>query len=327
MSKALEEAAHVLKEADVVVITVHVQPDGDALGGLLAMTRYFKNAGKTVCATWGEEIKIPDHYKWLPGVEDIVDYNKCIKAEVLLTLDCANERRLGLMEQKLSDFKTIINIDHHIDNSHFGTINVLDFDASATCEIIYDLLSAMDDGIDAGIATLLYTGIVTDTGRFQYQNTTSKTLRVSADLIDHGAVPSDIFHKIYENLSFASLKLLAKVLTRAKFVLESELIYSYILDDDLKETGATMADTENFIDYLRTAKEACVAAVFKGTPEGKLKVSLRSKGIIDVGSIAREGGGGGHRNAAGATLDMTVDEAVEWLSNKILAQKAAAAAK
>lgn len=327
MSKALQEAAHVLKKADAVVITVHVQPDGDALGSLLAMARYLKNAGKTVCTTWGEEIKIPDHYKWLPGVEDIVDYNECIKAEVLLTLDCANEHRLGLMEQDLPEFKTIINIDHHIDNSRFGTIDVLDFNASATCEIIYDLLNAMNGGIDADIATLLYTGIVTDTGRFQYQNTTAKTLRVSADLIDHGAVPSDIFHKIYENLSFASLKLLAKVLTRAKFVQDSELIYSYILEDDLKETGATMADTENFIDYLRTAKEACVAAVFKGTSEGKLKVSLRSKGIIDVGSIAREGNGGGHRNAAGATLDMTVDEAVEWLNEKILAQKAASSTR
>lgn len=327
MSKALDEAAHALKKADAVVVTVHVQPDGDAFGSLLAMTRYFKNIGKKVCATWGEEIKVPDHYKWLPGIEDLVDYDKCIKADVLLTLDCANEHRLGLIEQNLSKFKTIINIDHHIDNSRFGTINVLDFGASATCEIVYDLLGVMDGDIDADIATLLYTGIVTDTGRFQYQNTTAKTLRVSADLIDHGAVPSDIFHKIYENLSFASLKLLAKVLTRAKFVQESELIYSYILDDDLKETGATMADTENFIDYLRTAKEACVAAVFKGTPEGKLKVSLRSKGIIDVGSIAREGDGGGHRNAAGATLDMTVDEAVEWLNDKILAQKAASATR
>lgn len=318
--KALEEAAQKLTSANSVVVTIHVQPDGDALGSLLAMARHLKKMGKNVCATWGEKINIPEHYLWLPGVSDIVDFDRCIDAELLLALDCANEHRLGLMEQRLPSFKDIINIDHHIDNSKFGTINVLDFDSSATCEIVYDLLRLMNAEIDPETAALLYTGIVTDTGRFQYQNTTSKTLRVAADLIDLGTDPNAIFQRIYENISFDSLKLLAIILTRANYIKDSGLVYSFILNEDLKQAKISMGDTESFIDYLRKAKEAKVAAIIKETSEGKLKISLRSKGKIDVGSIAREGGGGGHRNAAGLTLDMKIDEAAEWLSKLIKTQ-------
>lgn len=325
INTALEEAAHKLHEAHAVVVTVHVQPDGDALGSLLAMTRYLKSISKVVCATWGEDIKIPAHYKWMPGVDEIVDFKHCIDADVLLTLDCANEHRLGLMEERLTGFKSIINIDHHIDNSKFGTVNVLDFSASATCEIVYDLLKVMNADIDPDISTLLYTGIVTDTGRFQYSNTTARTLRTGADLIDHGANPNAIFQNIYENLPFASLKLLGVILERAQYVEDSGLVYSYLFDSDFQQANATMSDTESFIDYLRIAKEAKVAAIFKEASDGKLKVSLRSKGDVDVGAIAREGGGGGHRNAAGLTLARTTEDAVTWISEKIKSQNAAAA--
>jgi phosphoesterase RecJ-like protein len=184
----------------------------------------------------------------------------------------------------------------------------------------------MSADIDADIATLLYTGMVTDTGRFQYSNTTAKTLRTAADLVDLGASPNAIFHHIYENLSFASLKLLGIILERARYVEDSALIYSYLVNDDFKRTGATMADTESFIDYLRKAREAKVAAILKETQDGRLKVSLRSKEDIDVGAIAREGGGGGHRNAAGLTLDLTIDNAVEWISERIKSQRTATAA-
>ncbi|NCO65567.1 MAG: hypothetical protein COW32_02635 [Candidatus Aquicultor secundus] len=326
-SNKFKKIAAKLKEANSVAITIHVQPDGDALGSLLAMTLYLKRLGKAVCATWGEEIRIPAHYTWLPGIDAIRAFSSCIEADVLLTLDCANAHRLGLLEEKLPVFKTVINIDHHIDNSRFGTINLLDFDAAATCEIIYDLLQVMEADITPDIATLLYAGIVTDTGRFQYQNTTAKTLRAAADLVDHGVSPNAIFEKIYENTSFASLKLLARILERAEHVEQSGFIYSYVLDSDLKELDISMSDTETYIDYLRTAKEASVAGIFKETPDGKLKVSLRSKGVIDVGTIVREAGGGGHRNAAGGTLDMSIPEAVKWISSRVLAQKAASATR
>ncbi|MBE0447643.1 MAG: bifunctional oligoribonuclease/PAP phosphatase NrnA [Actinobacteria bacterium] len=323
---ALEEAAHKLHEANSVVVTVHVQPDGDALGSLLAMARHLKNIEKTVCTTWGEEIRIPAHYKWMPGIDEIVDFKHCIDADVLLTLDCANEHRLGFMEKRLTRFSSIINIDHHIDNSKFGTINVLDFSASATCEIVYDLLRVMNADIGADISTLLYTGIVTDTGRFQYSNTTAKALRTAADLVDLGANPNAIFQNVYENLSFASLKLLGVILERSHYLEDSGLVYSYLSDNDFKQADAAMADTESFIDYLRIAREAKVAAIFKETSDGKLKVSLRSKGDIDVGAIAREGGGGGHRNAAGFTLALTIEDAVVWISERIKSQSTATAA-
>ncbi|OFW33086.1 MAG: hypothetical protein A2074_01775 [Candidatus Aquicultor primus] len=318
--KVLAKAAEALADASSIVITTHIQPDGDALGSILAISRYLKQTGKKVCLTWGEEIRIPAHYQWMSGVDEIVEYGACIEADLLLALDCANEQRLGFIAEKLPLFKTVVNIDHHIDNSAFGTLNVLDFEASASCEIVYDLLKAMGAAIDEVSATLLYTGIVTDTGRFQYSNTTAKTHNTASELISLGVKPNEIFQYIYENMSFTSLKWLGTILERAVFIDESGLVFSYVCDADLKATGASLGDTESFIDYLRAAKEAEVAAILKETPGGKLKVSLRSKGVVDVGSIAREGGGGGHRNAAGLTTDKSLDEAVAWISASISAQ-------
>ncbi|MBS3908938.1 MAG: bifunctional oligoribonuclease/PAP phosphatase NrnA [Actinobacteria bacterium] len=318
--KVLADAAEALENASSIIITTHIQPDGDALGSILAIGRHLRQAGKRVCVTWGEEIRIPAHYRWMPGVEEIVEYGACIEADLLLTLDCANEQRLGFIAEKLPLFKTVVNIDHHIDNSAFGTLNVLDFEASASCEIVYDLLMAKGAAIDEVVATLLYTGIVTDTGRFQYSNTTAKTHDTVSELIRLGVRPNEIFQYIYENMPFASLKWLGAILERAVFIDDSGLVFSYVCDEDLKATGASLGDTESFIDYLRTAREAEVAAILKEVPEGKLKVSLRSKGVVDVGSIAREGGGGGHRNAAGLTTDKPLDEAVAWISARISAQ-------
>ncbi|HEY3374247.1 MAG TPA: bifunctional oligoribonuclease/PAP phosphatase NrnA [Candidatus Aquicultor sp.] len=323
MNKPFAEAALLINATESIVLAAHVQPDGDAFGSLLAMATCLKQTGKNVCSTWGEEIRIPPQYQWMPGIDTVVDCRQCTEGDLLITLDCANERRLGMMESSLPGFKSIINIDHHVDNSNFGTINILDFYASATAEIVYQLLRFMNADIDSDVATLLYAGIVTDTGRFQYQNTTAQTLRIATELVEFGVIPNNIFHKIYENLSFSTLKLLARVLDRAKYIAESKLIYSYTLNGDLKETGADMGDTENFIDYLRMAKESNVAAIFKEVPGAGLRVSLRSKGSIDVGAIAREKSGGGHRNAAGATLNIPIADAVEWLSTRIIAQTSA----
>ncbi|MDI6815871.1 MAG: bifunctional oligoribonuclease/PAP phosphatase NrnA [Actinomycetota bacterium] len=318
--KVLGEVAEALANASSIVITTHIQPDGDALGSILAISRHLRQAGKKVCVTWGEEIRVPAHYQWMPGIDEIVEYGACIEADLLLALDCANEQRLGFMAEKLPLFKTVVNIDHHIDNSAFGTLNVLDFEASASCEIVYDLLMLMGSVIDEVSATLLYTGIVTDTGRFQYSNTTAKTHDTASHLIRLGVKPNEVFQSVYESMSFASLKWLGAILERAVFIDASSLVFSYVCAEDLKATGASLGDTESFIDYLRVAREAEVAAILKETPEGKLKVSLRSKGVVDVGSIAREGGGGGHRNAAGLTTDKSLDEAVAWISARISAQ-------
>ena len=319
-NNVLREAAKALENASSIVITTHIQPDGDAFGSVLAISRHLRQAGKKVCMTLGEELRVPAHYLWMPGVEDIVEYGACIEADLLLTLDCANEQRLGFIAEKLPLFETVVNIDHHIDNSGFGTLNVLDFEASASCEIVYDLLTAMGAAIDEVSATLLYAGIVTDTGRFQYSNTTAKTHETASALIRLGVKPNAIFQHIYENISFTSLKWLGAILERAVFIDDSRLVFSYVCDEDLKATGASLSDTESFIDYLRVAREAEVAAILKETPEGKLKISLRSKGTVDVGSIAREGGGGGHRNAAGFTTDKSLDDAVAWISGRVSAR-------
>ena len=325
-TNAIKEAVDALNKAGSIVITVHVQPDGDALGSMLAMMIYLKSIGKNVCMTLGEKIEIPSQYKWMPTVDEITDFNDCSITcgdnDLLLTLDCASEHRLGLMEDNLSKFKTVIDIDHHIDNSKFGTINVIDFEAAATCEIVYNILCELGAEITPDMANCLYAGVVTDTGRFQYSNTGAGTLRIAADLIDLGAEPNEIFHNIYENISFGGLKLMARIIERARIIADSKLAYSYIKSSDLAECGVTMAETETFIDQLRKAKEADAAVILKETTDGKLRASLRSKGYIDIAAVAREAGGGGHRNAAGATFEMSVEDAASWISSRIVAQNA-----
>jgi bifunctional oligoribonuclease and PAP phosphatase NrnA len=332
---SIRKASEALKKADSIVIAVHVQPDGDALGSMLSMMQFLKSIGKDVCMTWGDKIEIPSQYQWMPFIDKVTTFenceaqNRCNKSALLLTLDCASEHRLGLMEKYLPDFGAVINVDHHIDNTKFGSINVLDFKAAATCEIIYNVLIDLKAGLTADIANCLYAGIVTDTGKFQYTNTGAGTLRIAANLIDSGAEPNMIFHHIYENITFGGLKLMARVIERAKIMEDSKLAYSYIKLNDLSECGITMAETETFIDQLRTAKEADAAVILKETADAKLRASLRSKGYIDIGAIAREVGGGGHRNASGATFEATidkVDETAKWISDRIVSQKAASLA-
>jgi phosphoesterase RecJ-like protein len=323
----LAEATNALKKAKSIIIAVHVQPDGDALGSMLAMMLFLEAAGKNVRMTWGDKIEIPAQYKWMPSIDRVVEFDSCRKereeADLLLTLDCASEQRLGLVKDDLPMFKAIVNIDHHIDNTGFGTINVIDPSAAATCEIVYNILKGCDTAISPEMANCLYTGIVTDTGRFQYSNTGAVTLRIAADLIDLGAEPSKIFRSIYENIPFGGLKLMARIIERAKIIPESRLAYSFVKLSDLSDCGVSIAETETYIDQLRTAKESDAAVILKETPDGKLRASLRSKGDLDIGVIAREAGGGGHRNAAGATFEMDVDDAACWISERIVAQKAA----
>jgi phosphoesterase RecJ-like protein len=326
----IAEATDALQKAKSVIITVHVQPDGDAFGSMLAMMLFLEAAGKNVCMTWGDRIEIPAQYRWMPSIDRVVEFegcgNACAEADLLLTLDCASEQRLGLMKDSLPMFKTIVNVDHHIDNTGFGTINVIDPSAAATCEIVYNILKGCEATMSADMANCLYAGIVTDTGRFQYSNTGAGTLRIAADLIDLGAEPSKIFRYIYENIPFGGLKLMARIIERAKIIPESKLAYSFVKLSDLSECGVTIAETETYIDQLRTAKESDAAVILKETPDGKLRASLRSKGDLDIGAIAREAGGGGHRNAAGATFETSVDNAARWISEKIVMQRTASMA-
>jgi bifunctional oligoribonuclease and PAP phosphatase NrnA len=203
----------------------------------------------------------------------------------------------------------LINVDHHAGNENFGSLNIVVVTASSTAELVTHLLADVGVTLEEDIATCLYTGVVTDTGRFQYANSTPDTLRLAADLLAHGVPAPSIAAEVFESSPFGYLKLLGRMLERAALFEEERFVYSWVTQADLTETSVEMDETEKLIDLLRATRAADVAAMFKEQRDGTYRVSLRSRGPISVGVIARSQGGGGHELAAGFTAT-GVEEAV-----------------
>lgn len=298
---------------DEFILCCHVQPDGDGLGSALALSRYLMGLGKKVSLTMGEEKIIPPQYRFLPGTELFGDPPKEPRNCVFVALDCANFDRVGALKDVAKASKMIVNIDHHPDNTDFGEINMVDPGASSVSEMIYKILRNGGDDLDCDLALCLYVGLVTDTGRFQYNNTSAESLRIAADLIECGVNPNAVFQNVYENNSFAWLKIIGRGMERAVFHPELSFIYAVVTAQDFEETGATLGESENLVDWLRGLEGVKAAAVFKETKDKKVKVSLRSKGDFNVSAIANSFNGGGHKNAAGYVSDKELTEVIDSL--------------
>lgn len=298
----LNSAARALLDANVVTIACHVNPDGDALGSLFACTLALDGLGKETHPTWGDmPASVPPAYAFLPGAELVEQPGDVPPGDVFLALDCGARDRLGPLAELTDKATVVINIDHHPGNDDFGNYNIVRTAASSTAEIVGDLLRAMSVELDKEIATNLYTGVVTDTGRFSYSNASPRTLRFAADLLETGVPAPDIATEVFDSSPWGYLKLVGHVLERAKLHEEERFVYSWITLDDLDTTGVGLDETEKLIDVVRSTRAADVAAMFKEQVDGAYRVSLRSKGPVSVGEIARANGGGGHELAAGFT--------------------------
>ncbi len=293
-----------LRSARDIALACHINPDGDALGSLLGASLGLRQLGKRVHPTWGTApVKIPFGYSFLPGAGTLVQPEQLPLTDTFLALDCGAADRLGAVESQARACRTLINVDHHPGNDAFGQLNIVVTTASSTAELVAWLLRDLGVQFDRDIATCLYAGIVTDTGRFQYANSTPDTLRLAADLLACGVDAPAIAQEVFESSPFGYLKLVGHVLERAKLFEDERFVYSWITLADLGETGVAMDETEKLIDLIRSTRAADVAALFKQQPDGKFRVSLRSKGPRSVGAIARLHGGGGHELAAGFTAD------------------------
>lgn len=302
-----DEVVRVLGKADEVAVACHVNPDGDALGSLFAVTLALTKMGKIAHASWGATpAEVPANYRFLPGADKLRAPKDLPDAPVFLAVDCGAANRLGELEHKARRASCVINVDHHPGNDDFGHLNLVIPAASSTAEIVTGLLQDLGVEIDREIATCLYTGIVTDTGRFQYSNSTPDTLRLAADLLAIGVDSPRIALEVFESSPFDYLKLVGRVLERAQLFPEERLVCSWIKRADLEETGVAADETEKLIDLIRATRDADVAAIFKEQPDGRFRVSLRSKGPLSVGEIARARGGGGHELAAGYTASEIV---------------------
>jgi phosphoesterase RecJ-like protein len=292
-----------LKEAKSVAISCHVNPDGDALGSLLAASIGLRQLGIETFPSWGSEpAEVPFGYKFLPGVDQVVQPGDVPRGIPFLALDCGAQDRLGVLSEHVGAAPVSINVDHHPGNENFGTHNIVITTASSTAEIVTRVLQDLGVTIDGDIATNLYVGIVTDTGRFQYSNSTPDTLRLAADLLAIGVDAPAIAQEVYESSPFGFLKLVGRVLDRAVLLEDERFVYSWITLADLDETGVAMDETDKLIDMVRSTRAADVALMFKQQRDGKWRGSLRSKGP-KVGWLARARGGGGHDLAAGFTAD------------------------
>ena len=321
----LNKAAEALRRADRVALACHLNPDPDALGSMLGLAEFLKARGKTVVCSFGNSpFELPRWVRVLPGTDSLVPPGDFPSAPpVLVTLDCASPDRLGALIGASRKAGEVIWIDHHVSNEGPGTIPVIDPEASSTAEIVYRLMREMGGEVPVSAATCLYAGVVTDTGRFQYQATSPETLRLAAELrtspFDHARLAQALF----EDNSAAYLRVLATALGRLQLVPKADLVWTYLTRDDVEGAGITMADTDDLIDVVRTAREADVAAVLKQQRDGQFKVSMRSRGNHDVSRIAAERGGGGHRLAAGYTAKSSLEESVADLIEALEASKAA----
>ncbi|HEX6401435.1 MAG TPA: bifunctional oligoribonuclease/PAP phosphatase NrnA [Actinomycetota bacterium] len=314
--QALRRAAEVLSGASEVALACHVNPDADALGAMLGLSAFLRRRGVvTVCSYGNEPLETPRWATLLPGSGDLVPPSAFPSVPaVMVTCDCASFDRLGSLGSAAAQAAEVIWIDHHRSHDGSGTIRLVDGDASSTCELVVRLIEAMGGPLDRDVAICLYAGLVTDTGRFQYQATTPETLRIAATLREHDFDHAELVRALYEDQEPGALRLLGTALGRMARVPEADVIWTYVTRSDMAEAGVGPGDTDDLIDVLRTARGSDVAVVLKQQGDGHFKVSMRSRGGHDLAAVAAAFGGGGHRLAAGYTstrgLQDTIDELV-----------------
>ena len=320
----LKAIADALRRHDRFLVVTHENPDGDALGSMLAVSLALRQLGKDAVMYLPGETPLPREYAFMP-LEDLVREPPADASErVLLAVDCAKEDRIG-DEAALARAPLVLDIDHHHDNTRFGDLNLIVADASSTGEVLRDVFAELGVELTPELAEPLYIALVTDTGRFQYANTTPKSLRLAAELVEAGADVHAVFQQVYESVEFAKLKLLARALGRAEVLEGGRIIVSHLLRTDFAEAGAAEPYSEGLIDYLRAVEGAELAVFIREQLHGPhaYKGSLRSSiDELDVSAIAHSFGGGGHRQAAGFSSDATLEEIVERIRLGFLEQRA-----
>jgi phosphoesterase RecJ-like protein len=320
----LAEVAAAIRSHDRFLVTTHENPDGDALGSLLAMTLALRKLDKDAVMYLFGEVPIPNEYEFMQFAGLVRGSNPDTSDRVVIAVDCANERRLGPESGLLENAALVIDIDHHHDNSRFGKPNLIVGDASSTGEILRDVFRELGVELTPDIAEALYIAVVTDTGRFQYANTSAKALRLAAELVEAGADVHRVFQGVYENVAFAKLKLVARALENAQVFEGGRVIVSHLEREDFFAAGAEEPYSEGIIDYLRAVEGAEIAALIREPPTQNgptRRVSLRTTAEdLDVSAIARKSGGGGHRQAAGFSSESSVEEITEFIRREFLAQ-------
>lgn len=295
-----------INNADKFVITTHINPDGDAITSVLLFAVILNHLQKEYRIVL--EDTVPDKFDFLCGVDNIehFDSTSLTGYEYLAILDASDLGRIGKLNEQISDTTKVINIDHHTSNVFFGDMNLIESDKSSTVEIVYRIFSSFNIELTKDIATLIYTGIMCDTGRFLFPNTNSNSFKVAARMITAGAEPHEIGKNVYYRVSPDSMHLLSKALSTLDFHFNNRVSSIYLTQDTSKNNGKI--DTEGFVDYLMTIDRTEVQLFFREVKKNVFKLSLRSRSYVDVNEIAKHFDGGGHLRASGCRIQGEIEE-------------------
>lgn len=307
----LDTAARVIEGASSVALACHVGPDGDALGSMLALHHLCRAYGKPSVASWPSPFTVAPHYRYLPGLEATTPPAEFPDApDVMLTFDCGSLDRLGELSHAAKSAGELVVIDHHASNTRFGSVNVVDTEAAATAVLVRRLAERLGWALTRDAAVCLYTGLVTDTGRFQYSNTTPDVFALAEELAGFDLPIEAMTRQLFEQHRFTYLQMMGACLARAELDPELRFVATWVTNFDLDGFEVEIEETEGLIDMVRRTAEADVACVCKETADG-VRVSLRSvTPDVDVSAVAARFGGGGHRFAAGFTAPYPVTDVV-----------------
>lgn len=315
MKSLSEGLLDTIRRTGNIVLATHINPDGDALGSLLGMADILTGMGKKVFRYLEEPVShlyqfLPDSHLLRTDLEALAGFVREAGADVLcIALDCGDRKRLGKNADELLRIRPFLVIDHHKGNDGFGDLAWIDPRRSSTGEMVFDLVTALQQKVSAKAADCLFAAIVTDTGAFRYESTSAHTFDVARQLVEAGVKPDQVSRNLYDNFSVARLQLLQMVLATLEVHCGGRVAVIIVTREILERTGCTLEDTENFINLPRSVTSVEVAVFLKEVGTDRVSVSMRAKDTCDVAEVAAQFGGGGHRNAAGfKTASTTLDE-------------------
>ncbi len=322
----LAEVAEILGDNDRFVVASHLNPDGDAIGSVRALELALVSLGKDV-VTFIPHGALPREFHFIKPDHFTGEVPHDISSRLLVCLDCGNESRV-VHPELLEQATRVINIDHHQDNTRFGDVNVVHGERPCTTDLVWQLVGKLgcvdDGGLFRKIATAVYVGLVTDTGKFQYSNTTPEAFALASELVANGVNTYEVYKQIFANLPISRLKLLASGLSATDVHFDGRVLSTYLSIDDFKAAGAHEDDSEGIVDAIRSVEGVCVAVMMRqlAGDDFALKGSLRTtRDDVDVSLMARSWGGGGHRQAAGFTTsdkpEVVVAKVCEFLADQV----------
>lgn len=311
----MRQILEAIKKHDKFLITAHVNLEGDSLGSQLGMKAFLEALGKTAIIV--DNDAVPEHYKFLPGAEAVSNkLDEKLDFDAAIVVDCPTLKRIGKVRDLIKG-KFVINVDHHISNDKFGDVNWVDPNASSAGEMVYKLYKETGLKLSKETALVLYIAILTDTGSFNYDNTSSVTHEIAGELLGYGIDPASVSESVYERRSVADIKFLSRVLSTLKVNKTGEVAYLEVTNTMLKETGSELVKSEGFVNYARSIDGVKVAIIFKEDSGNKVNVSFRSKGDVDVNRIASVFGGGGHVKASGCIVEGSLAEVERKVLGKV----------